>query len=80
MEDKANKHDWTSLMGGDKKKLLHELPLKFEDFLEATESSAAKSLWQVQSILVYTYIKLENVQVHTTRFFCVLKMSFIAGV
>ncbi|KXJ08155.1 hypothetical protein AC249_AIPGENE23436 [Exaiptasia diaphana] len=41
-----NKLDWTSLMGGDKKKLLKNLPSKFKDFVRTSEIEKVTKLWK----------------------------------
>ena len=50
-KNKGGDYDWTSLMGADKKKLLHELPTKFEEFLDVEEAQKTKQLWQVLIIV-----------------------------
>ena len=47
----TDKHDWTSLMGKDKKKLLTSLSQYFEEFISSTAPSTVTKLWQVYLIL-----------------------------
>jgi len=43
-QTKEGKYEWTSLMGGDKKRLLRNLPDKFEDILKPDRKDAVTKL------------------------------------
>ena len=47
-QNKEGKYEWTSLMGGDKKRLLRNLPDKFEDILKPDKKDAVTKLWKVR--------------------------------
>ncbi|XP_068739073.1 uncharacterized protein [Montipora capricornis] len=47
-QNKEGKYVWTSLMGGDKKRLLRNLPDKCEDILKPDKKEAVTKLWKVE--------------------------------
>lgn len=47
-ETKEGKYEWMSLMGGDKKQLLRNLPDKFEDILKPDKKDAVTKLCKVR--------------------------------
>jgi len=46
-KNKDNKLEWTSLMGTDKKKLLRNLPMKFDKCINPSKLQDVRKLWQV---------------------------------
>ena len=54
-QTKEGKYEWTSLMGGDKKWLLRNLPDMFEDILKPDKKDAVTKLWKVRiHVLIHT--------------------------
>ena len=54
MWKRNGKYDWTSLIGGEKKKLLKELPEKFDRCLLQNNVEATKSIWVVSLVKIST--------------------------
>ena len=51
----ADKWEWTSLLGGEKKLLLRKLPDHFHKIIPAEKVETTKSLWNVIMILFKNY-------------------------
>lgn len=54
----ADKLEWTSLLGGEKRMLLRKLPDLFEKFLPPERVEITRRLWIVS---IYIYIKLQYI-------------------
>jgi hypothetical protein len=48
---KTSKYEWTSLVGDEKKKLLRNLPHKFDKFLKPETCETTKQIWQVSNLV-----------------------------
>lgn len=47
---KTSKYEWTSLVGDEKKKLLRNLPDKFDQFLNPETCETVKKIWKVSCL------------------------------
>ena len=56
----ADKWEWTSLLGKEKKILLRKLPNQFEKFLPAAKVEMTQVLWNV-SVVIYSLIFLPEI-------------------
>ena len=51
VDKKTKKLEWTSMMGGDKKRMLKKLPAHFAEFLPRKDVAPTQKLWQVNPII-----------------------------
>lgn len=54
--DNKKKHEWTSLMGGEKRKLLKKLPHEFDKVLPKDKAPAVQKLWNVSNRISHTKV------------------------
>lgn len=54
--DNKKKYEWTSLMGGEKRKLLKKLPDEFDKVLPKDIAPAVKKLWIVSNRISHTKV------------------------
>lgn len=59
-QNKEGKYEWTSLMGGDKKRQLRNLPDKFDDILKPDKKDAVTKLWKDFGMLYDTCLSNEK--------------------
>ena len=55
---KTSKHEWTSLRGDEKKKLLRTLPSKFDEILKPETCVTVNQIWQVSKL--GSFVKCET--------------------
>ena len=59
--------EWTSLLGGEKRRLLRKLPQHFGKFLPTGKVIRTQSLWEVFKMPICKYIH-EKLHLHTNKY------------
>lgn len=54
--DHKKKYEWTSLMGGEKRKLLKKLPDELDKVLPKDKAPAVQKLWNVSNRISHTKV------------------------